>query len=287
MRDPHNVYEKVAYLFYESYGAETTIVKRSFFPSSIFPYWLNAVLVTLNDSVNIIKSVFRTKRLSLFREFSTASIIVCLPFAFAARKRLVYNINHNLNSRHQRFLIKLLSPYLRFSFLGGGQSVKDISGDIEIIPFKSKRAAIIEASPIARIAVFVGSRAEQLMPSLGAACADIRRFADKMGLGLVFVGQNVPADNLDLSVTFVNDLKSTVENSCAILLYNPHFYNVRHSGILWEIIEYAPAIVSVSSDTIKSTLSAYPGPSKLINVDNGIYEMGCLEIVLAELILNR
>ena len=284
MRDPHQIYDNVVHLFFEQYGRQTRIVKRHFFPINQLPYWLNAIIVTINDSINIINCVRHRDKVCVLREFSAVAIVICLPIALYARKNLVYNINHNLNSQHQLFLIRLLARFVRFSFIGGGQSVIDLCDKIEIIPFKPKCLAIPSMKLIDQIVVFVGSRPEQLMPGLEMVCSEIRGFADKNRLNFLIVGRNAPIKHQDLSVAFIDNLTSVVRKSCAVFLYNPKFYNVRHSGILWEIIENAPAIISVSTNTINATICTYPGPYKLIDIDGDKLIKGHFKTALAELI---
>jgi len=284
MRDPHQIYDNVAHLFFGKYGCKTILVKRRFFPIPNRPYWLNAIIVTINDSINIINSARYSNRVSVLREFSAIAIVMCFPIAFYARKNVVYNINHNLNSQHQLFLIRLLARFFRFSFIGGGQDVLDLCDKIEIIPFKPKRLAIPYIDPIDQIVVFVGSRPEQRLPGLEMACSEIRRFAEKNKLKCLIVGKNAPNTHQDISADFVDNLTHVVKNSCAVLLYNPKFYSVRHSGVLWEMIENAPAIVSVSTSTISATILSYPGPHKLIHVDGHTLMTGHFKTALTELI---
>lgn len=250
-RDPHAIYKEYFSVFQSKFGENCAFTKRQSWALSTRTGLMSKLLVILADGLILIGLIFvRKSHTRIVREFSAKSLLIyffLLPFL---PKNIAFNINHNLNSSLEVRIIDLLSKRLSFCFIGAGPKLRKNFPNFVFLDLPKVGFFDFSSRP-KKLVVFVGAREEQEFKGLTSLAPRIRSLASKLDLELVYVGNNsgkIPGVAQKLS--FAPDLNALVSDALVLFLYNPRFYERRHSGVFWKLLEVAPILVAPESDAI-------------------------------------
>lgn len=163
----------------------------------------------------------------IIREFSTWALLLSFWPAWRARKRVGYNINHNLAGRASYVAVDLLSRFLNIYYLSGSAArhpgmpkcvkVIDVSSAYPLAPQRKSGACV----------VILPRRGDQyqLVDTGALAQAVLSVTNDVQWVGLE---PNDPA----LAPAEYRELIGRA--SCVVLAYHQGFATLRHSGVIWD-----------------------------------------------------
>jgi hypothetical protein len=257
--DCHSVYERYAWLFERHFKSPCIFVARRGSHLRFSSWFVGAVYCLITDIDAVLRACWsQTNQLAIIREFSAFSLPLLLPLILIYRHKLVFNINHNLNSRAQGWIINTLSGVCRFCFIGAGQKLKSQFPKIEVIPFEPTSEELAAATERLKweAVAFVGSRPEQLVEDLEAKLGVLQQAAAQASLPLHVIGKNGFGRSTLATTGFVDSLQEAAQGRLVVFLYNPDAYRLRHSGVLWDLVTSAGSMLLPKTDTIESTASA-------------------------------
>lgn len=266
--DPHAIYKKIHHVFTEYYKVDCTIINRPLSGLRTGWYFLDSIIVFFQDAIVCLRLYlnFNKKKL-IVREFSGITLFFLFPLIYPLRKKVSFNINHNLNSKFERFFISIISFKIKFIFIGSGNLLKQMFPKFDHIPFLPRKMNFRSINR--KLIIFTGSRAEQKIDNLEERINIITNVVKNRDIELLAVGLNAKKLKTKISQTdYLKNLELTIEGSGTILLYAPENYHFRHSGILWQLVEDAAMLVVPMTDVVEGTILHRKLPTYFFNPES-------------------
>lgn len=191
-------------------------------------------LLVLTGDVPVVMSCLRNAgRAMVILEFSswTAAAFLAPISYFADLSRVALNINHNLNSRMERWLMRrVLSRRFKLVFIEPAPELVRALPFVQPLPLEVRHGL---PRPVRTVYCFLGNRREQWLPDADAYVAQLGTRMDMEGCSFKMVGgpRGTRISAEEMASIFRKDSGAAV-----VLLYDLAAYSWRHSGIALEAI---------------------------------------------------
>lgn len=223
--DPHAVYYRI--FPKTDLPSDAIYIRRGLVMVTSNFFIIRVFLVLFGDFLAAIKCCFSSGRNVIVIEFSTYSALVyLLPLSYVFNwDSLLLNINHNLNGKLSRFIIRnILSSRLKFCFIEPSVEMIKEYPFLKAVRLRPARSGSVKHNSLY---CFLPKRKEQCF-------ADEVDYIDAVKeisccIKTVFVGKDSVLDQTEFARLFLG-------RSVIVILYKADSYSERHSGIALEAI---------------------------------------------------